>query len=203
LKIGIDFDNTIVNYDLLFFDVALKLGLIPSKLDKSKFAVKKYLHQVNKNNEWTLLQGLVYGEKMPGALIYEGFKNFVDFASKEKVELCIISHKTLYPFLGKKFNLHKSAKSWIAENLNHNSEQFIDQENTFFEISQDLKVSRIKQQNCDYFIDDLPEIFENENFPTQTTKLLFCPNTNPPIINYKVFQSWSLIKKFLQHELRS
>ena len=47
--------------------------------------------------------------------------------------------------------------------------------NFFFLSSKEEKVDKIAQEKCDYFIDDLPEIFEIENFPKETKKILFDP----------------------------
>ena len=41
MKIGIDFDNTIVCYDEIFNDVALKLGYIQNNKHLNKSQVKK------------------------------------------------------------------------------------------------------------------------------------------------------------------
>ena len=36
MKVGLDFDNTIVNYDNVFFKVALENNLIPRDIKKQK-----------------------------------------------------------------------------------------------------------------------------------------------------------------------
>ena len=41
--IGLDFDNTIIDYDQLFYLEAFNLNLIPNNITKSKVAVRKYL----------------------------------------------------------------------------------------------------------------------------------------------------------------
>ena len=43
--VGIDFDNTIVCYDSLFYNIALEKGLIPSNISKSKNSVRDYLRK--------------------------------------------------------------------------------------------------------------------------------------------------------------
>ena len=47
IKLGLDFDNTLTNYDYLFFKLALEKNLIPQDLEKNKVAVRKYL--IDKN----------------------------------------------------------------------------------------------------------------------------------------------------------
>ena len=46
-KIGIDFDNTIVDYDLAFYLAALEKKLIPEKTPKTKKSVRDYLRSIN------------------------------------------------------------------------------------------------------------------------------------------------------------
>ena len=60
-NIGIDFDNTLVHYDKVFYDIALKEGLIDSNIEKSKIAVRNYLVNKGKESLFTKLQGEVYG----------------------------------------------------------------------------------------------------------------------------------------------
>ena len=48
LRVGIDFDNTIVCYDEIFHRVALERELIPRDTPKNKESVRDYLRQVGK-----------------------------------------------------------------------------------------------------------------------------------------------------------
>ena len=72
LKIGLDFDNTLINYDFLFYKLAVEKNLVPRKLDKNKLAVRDYLRALNKDREFTLLQGEVYGKRIFEAEQSEG-----------------------------------------------------------------------------------------------------------------------------------
>ena len=175
MKIGIDFDNTIVNYDRVFYSSALELNLIPKNLKKSKLVVRDYLREMDMNDVWTDLQGLVYGEKMKEAEIFDGFIEFLNFARNKSFSIVIISHKTRYPYSGKKYDLHVAAEEWILDRLSETKINFKYLQNFFFLSSKEEKVDKIAQEKCDYFIDDLPEIFEIENFPKETKKILFDP----------------------------
>ncbi len=175
MKIGIDFDNTIVNYDRVFYSSALELNLIPKNLKKSKLVVRDYLREMDMNDVWTDLQGFVYGEKMKEAEIFDGFIEFLNFARNKSFSIVIISHKTRYPYSGKKYDLHVAAEEWILDRLSETKINFKYLQNFFFLSSKEEKVDKIAQEKCDYFIDDLPEIFEIENFPKETKKILFDP----------------------------
>jgi len=117
MRIGIDFDNTIVSYDALFHGIALGRGLIPNNFTVSKVAVRNLLRANGQEDLWTLIQGEAYGFRMTDAAFYPGFLAFAKKAQETGTELVIISHKTKYPFKGPKYDLHQAAKSWIEINL--------------------------------------------------------------------------------------
>jgi len=194
VKVGIDFDNTIVSYDSLFYKVALELGVIPEEIDRTKISVRDFLRKNNKNDIWTSIQGTVYGEKMIEAEVYEGFIEFIKFLKSEKFDFCIISHKTKYPFIGKKTNLHNAALNWIQKFLNIDNQTLIKDELIFFEDTKELKVDRIISEKCDVFIDDLPEIFEIPSFPDFVNKYLFDPYETYVGNRFLSFSSWLEIK---------
>jgi hypothetical protein len=48
MRIGIDFDNTIVSYDALFFKVAREQDAVPADTPVNKVAVRDYLRKIDK-----------------------------------------------------------------------------------------------------------------------------------------------------------
>ena len=62
--IGLDFDNTLTNYDRLFYQTAIDLNLIPQNIKSEKITIRNYLKSKNKEDEFTILQGKVYGERI-------------------------------------------------------------------------------------------------------------------------------------------
>lgn len=173
MRIGIDFDNTIVSYDALFHQVALEKQLISHSLPKSKLAIRDYLRENDKEDLWTLMQGEVYGSRMCDAIAYPGFFKFAKQAQECGHEIFIISHKTKRPFAGPKYDLHQAAKDWIYKFMTLNDVTLNENTDAFFEITKEDKISRIYQLNCDVFIDDLPEILTMPGFPDKTHKILF------------------------------
>jgi hypothetical protein len=167
-KIGIDFDNTIVCYDEAFYLAAIENNLIPKNLTKSKNSIKDYLIIKKKEAEWTKLQGYVYGSKMDLAKSFLGFEDFIKYALKNNFEINIISHKTRFPYLGDKYDLHLSAKNWL------NSQKFYNEKiKVFFELTLEKKINRIKKENCNYFIDDLIDVLNHQLFPKNVKKIYF------------------------------
>lgn len=202
MLIGIDFDNTIVSYDKLFYKVALEGAHIPEDIEPTKLQVRDYLRQIDNEDIWTEMQGYVYGARMSEADAFPGVHEFMRWANQSGFDLAIVSHKTKHPFSGKKYNLHDAARYWIDENLHDNSQPYIKPDNVFFELTKEEKLNKIVNINCDYFIDDLPEILLAPGFPEMTNKILFDPvddHENLPT-TLKV-KNWDEIKCLFQKEL--
>jgi len=191
VHIGLDFDNTIVSYDALFHRVAMDEGLVSEDIPCSKVAIRDYLRRIGKEDSWTEMQGLVYGRRMSEASVYPGVINSLKWARKIGIKLSIVSHKTKHPFLGPQYNLHEAAREWIQRNLNDQNQPLIGPENIFFELTKELKVARISKIGCNFFIDDLPEIFENSKFPLQVKKILFDPDNYHKNLDFIRLQNWS------------
>ena len=50
IKLGIDFDNTLITYDLLFKKAALEKNLIPINFPESKSLIRNYLREKGQEN---------------------------------------------------------------------------------------------------------------------------------------------------------
>jgi hypothetical protein len=202
MKIGVDFDNTIVSYDKVFHKVALERSLIKKNLNISKIAVRDHLRDKGQNDIWTELQGYVYGKRLLEADVFPGFIDFLNFASNNCVEVLIVSHKTIYPYLGNKYNLHDSAREFISKFLTNQNKNLVNKKNIFFELTQEKKALRIGQQLCNYFIDDLPEIFALHDFPKKTNKILFDPDeSHNNFDDGEICSSWENIQELVSNDL--
>jgi hypothetical protein len=174
MRIGIDFDNTIVCYDGVFHAAALERGLIPETLGRDKNSVRDFLNGTGRADAFTELQGYVYGTRMELAAPYPGFAEFVTVARKAGHELFIVSHKTRHPIRGPKHDLHAAARSFlVARGLVGDGR--IDPANVFFELTKEEKACRIAALRSAAFVDDLPEIFDLPDFPDGTRRILFDP----------------------------
>lgn len=200
MRIGLDFDNTIVSYDVLFHVVALEQGLIPANLPATKVAVRDYLRKQDKENLWTELQGYVYGARMLEAEAYPGAIPFIQRAKEAGHTVAIVSHKTKYSYLGPRYDLHFSARAWIERFLYQNGTPCISEENIFFEMTKADKITRIGQFACEVFVDDLPEILLAPNFPSTTRRFLFDPEEHHQQEgwrNVQLVSSWQALEKCL------
>lgn len=113
--VGFDFDNTIVNYDKVFFKIALKKKFISKNIIKNKSAIKEYLFKRGKVKNWKILQSEVYGKQIFQAKPYKGFLKILRTLLDKKIKIKIISHKTLHPYYEAKTNLHLLSKKWIKK----------------------------------------------------------------------------------------
>jgi thiamine kinase-like enzyme len=173
MKLGIDFDNTIANYDHSFEEYARTNSIILHGNETPKISVRKALGKKTGGNlDWTRLQGDVYGSKMSDAQPNEGFVAFLEECLSRAWQVVIISHRTIYPAIGKPTNLHSVAFEWLKDHRIV-SEDTLAHSQCFYETTLNSKIFRISQENCDAFIDDLPSVLQHQSFPSSTSPLLF------------------------------
>lgn len=173
MKLGIDFDNTIVSYVRFFQEYASNQSIILEDHESPKISVRNALKKKPRGNlDWTKLQGEVYGSKMSDALPYEGFFSFLNECLSRTWQVVIISHRTLYPAVGKPTNLHSVALDWLKE-YRIISEDMLAPSQCFYETTLVNKIFRINEEHCDVFIDDLPSVLQHQSFPSSTNPLLF------------------------------
>lgn len=174
--IGLDFDNTIVRYDRVFHDVALEKGLIDPLVPVSKVAVRDALRKAGHEDVWTEMQGYVYGCRMDSAEIFEDAVNVIRAAHDNNIQCKIISHKTQYPYMGPKYDLHAAAREWILKYLVDGGRPLIATEHVSFHETKAEKIKHISDMKCNVFFDDLPEILKDPNFSSQVKAVLFDPD---------------------------
>jgi len=200
MHLGLDFDNTIVNYDSVFYQVAKEKNLIPFDLPVSKLAVRDYLREVDQEHLWTLMQSEVYGSRMMDATPFPGVIESLSLIKKAGVRLTIVSHKTRYPYLGERYDLHSAAREWIHAVLGENGAGLIDDQDIYFEETKEAKLKRIQSVTCNWYVDDLPEILTAPLFPDNVQRILFDPHAHhPDLPNCVVLKSWHELNSHVKH----
>ena len=199
VNIGIDFDNTIISYDSLIYKIARENNLIPSTMPPSKKKIRDYLRTVkNGEIEWQKIQAVIYGTRIMEAEAMDGILEFIAACLNKGIKVYIISHKTTYSNLYKiGTNLRGAALTWMEHYLFF--DKFSD-ENVFFESTIEEKIKRIAELKCDYFIDDLEELFMHSMFPSSVKKILFSVEGsiyNDKVADIKVFNRWKDIHNFI------
>lgn len=197
MLVGIDFDNTIVCYDSVFHKVAREKELIPPDLPVSKNRVRDHLRRLGKEELWTELQGYVYGARMLEATLFPGVLDFFDRCRYQGISVCIISHRTRYPFIGFSFDLHQAAMDWI-KHYGFYERAGISPKHVHFELTREEKLLCIKKEKCDSFIDDIPEFLADTNFPAGVRCILFDPDNHCPLENrFTRAVSWEEISELI------
>jgi len=178
-KIGIDLDNTIINYDEAIKVLSKKKF---NYVSKNKNSIKKYI--VNKYGEigWMKFQGKLYGEFIKFSDVYNGFKNFIIRTHLNDSEIYIISHKTKFGhFDKKKINLKRVAREFLIEKdilCKRKNKLSIYYKNIFFKNTIEEKIKKINELNLDVMIDDLPKVIEKLTLSKKMKKILFTNERN-------------------------
>jgi len=198
MKIGFDFDNTLISYDKLFHGVAVDKRLVPSSILASKKSVRDYLRKHDQEEDWTCLQGEVYGNHILQAEPFSGVKSVLRYLSDRELPMCIVSHKTRRPYIGEPWDLHTAARDWLEKQGFHDTNNLMLSENSvFFELTKEAKVARICALKCTHYVDDLPEILGM--LPDNIEKILFAPsdasNCNS---DWKLMSSWQELPSLLE-----
>ena len=175
MRLGLDFDNTLISYDRLFHRVALDKGLILEDILKQKNAVRDSMRERGIEDEWTRLQGEVYGGRILEAVPYPGMLQTLKLLADKEVPMCIVSHKTRNPYIGQPWDLHAAARSWLQKHgfLDPNGMAWLDGQ-IFFELTKQEKIARILDLECTHYVDDLPEILAM--LPNHVERILFAPS---------------------------
>lgn len=185
MRIGIDFDNTIICYDDVFCHLAKDWGLVNPEFSGTKRELRDEVRSKHDDVTWQRLQGKAYGEFIHHATLFDGVIEFLATCRRNPaIDLCIVSHKTEFGhFDDKRISLRDASRQWMHH---QGILSFIKEENVHFETTREEKIERIKALQCTHFIDDLPEVLESPLFP-DIKRYLFqgAPqhNSNIPTMN--------------------
>ena len=171
ISIGIDFDNTIVNHDAVFYKYARKKGLIHPGVSPTKLHVGLAIKKLpDGNRKWTELQGWVYAEHMQESVPMEGVTEFFAACTRRAIPIAIVSHRTKQPVIGPDSDLRESSLRWL------DTKEFFDRyglsrEKVYFTDTLDDKVELIGKLGFTHFIDDLTLVLKHGKFPKKVRKI--------------------------------
>ena len=171
MRIGIDFDNTLIDYDRVFLAAARERGLVPPEFAGSKRAVRDAIRLLPDGEPvWQRLQGYVYGAGIGGAVPFPGARQFVARCAREGVETFIVSHKTRFGhFDPARIDLREAARGWLST---QGFLAMLPADHLYFEDDRAHKIARIAELGCTHFIDDLEEVFADPSFPAGVRRVL-------------------------------
>jgi hypothetical protein len=176
VRIGIDFDNTIICYDEVFSAAARQRGLIREGWAAAKSEIRDYLRaQPGGEVAWQGLQGFVYGKGIGDAKIFSGVRDFLAACRLANTSVYIVSHKTRYGHQDPDHtDLREAARGWMrSAGLLDAPDSPLAADRVYFEGTLAAKVDRLARLELDIFIDDLVDVFEQPHFPRQTRPILF------------------------------
>ena len=176
MRIGIDFDNTIIDYDRVFLEAARHQRLVSEDFTGSKRAVRDAIRMLPDGEfAWQRLQGYVYGAGIRNAVPFDGFDRCLRRCHARDLPVFIVSHKTRYGhYDAARIDLREAALDWMAgQGFLSGEVRGLCVERIFFEDDRAKKLQRIAGLACNCFIDDLEEVFADPGFPSGVNRILF------------------------------
>jgi hypothetical protein len=202
--IGLDLDNTVIDYDAAFSRLGRDMGLLPSDFAGSKRNVRDMLwHEQDGDLRWQRLQAAVYGPGIGEAIPSPGVLDFMASAVAEGHALAIVSHKTRFAAADPEgADLRQSALGWLRQA--GIAGPLVRSEAIHFETTRDEKLARIGALGCRYFVDDLEEVLLDPTFPAPTIGVHFVPGAAVSASStLPAFRTWAEIAAFiLDHDCR-
>ena len=197
LRIGIDFDNTIISYDDVFCAAAKRGGLIGADFTGRKQAVRDAIRLLPGGElAWQRLQGQVYGKGIGEAKLVAGVAPFLRRARAEGCAVVIVSHKTEYGhFDPDRVNLRAAALDWMAGQGLFDDDHGIALSDVYFESTRADKLKRIAALTLTHFVDDLEEVLTDPDFPPRVERILFAQAAQPAASRYMRCTSWRDIER--------
>jgi len=194
MRIGLDFDNTIIAYGDVFLAAAKERGLIADNFQGGKQSVRDAIRLLPDGElAWQRLQGHVYGRGIGGAAMYDGVEAFLRRCRSGRRPVAIVSHKTKYGHHDpSRVDLREAALDWMRRRgIIGDGEFSIPPEQIFFEDTRHDKLARIAALGCTCFIDDLEEVLLDPGFPMGVTRILFSEHkASKPEPPYVVCPTW-------------
>ena len=197
LRIGIDFDNTIINYDDVFRAAAAAGGLIAPGFSGNKQAVRDAIRLLPDGElAWQRLQGRVYGKGIGGAAMVPGVETFLRRCRAEGATVVVVSHKTEYGhFDPDRVNLRKAALDWMTGQGLLGGDHGIALADVYFESTRAEKLKRIAALSPTHFIDDLEEVLTDSDFPPNVERILFADRAQPAPPSYIRCSTWRDVER--------
>jgi hypothetical protein len=197
LRIGIDFDNTIIAYDDVFRAAATASGLIAPGFSGNKQAVRDAIRLLPDGElAWQRLQGQVYGKGIGGAAMVAGVATFLRRCRAEGATVAVVSHKTEYGhFDPDRMNLRQAARDWMAGQGLLGGDRGVALADVYFESTRAEKLARIAALALTHFIDDLEEVLTDPDFPPNVERILFADAAQPASSSYISCSTWRDIER--------
>ena len=196
-RIGIDLDNTIIDYEAVIRQEVGASGLVAPIPEGDKRALRDALRAIpDGESHWIRMQARIYGPGLAGAVPFAGAPEFVRRARAAGIELVIVSHKTVFADADPaQYDLREAARRWLRAH-GFIGCGAIEPAHVFFESTREEKIARIAGLGVSAFVDDLVEVFAEPEFPPGVERWLFSPGPVERDEHVdRTFPSWEEIER--------
>ena len=193
--VGVDLDNTLIRWDTAFATVGRRAG-VPASVPATKADIKAYFIDHDREDEWTLLQGEVYGNAADEAVPYPGARDALQQLRAAGHALVLVSHKTRQPHRGPPYDLRQAARDWLSAHA-FVGPDVLDEDRLFFESTREDKLARITALGCEAFVDDLPGVLTAPGFPVGARGVLFDPDARHTSFSGPRAASWTTVPELV------
>ncbi len=170
-RIGLDLDNTAIDYSQAYRAIAEKMGLPEGFVDRA--SIRPLLRRSEDDDmEWQRFQSLLYTDGLAFAQPAAGLRDFLNLCATLNVSVFIVSHKTSQTSVqfGAR-DLRGPALEWLLE---HGIVPgYVQEEDVYFCSTRAEKVQTITAIGCDAFVDDLIEVLDHPDLPKDIIRFLY------------------------------
>lgn len=195
-RIGLDLDNTAIDYSPAYRIIAKKMGLPAGLIDRN--SIRPMLrNSTDDGKEWQRFQSLLYTDGLAFAQPAAGLLDFLKLCAILNIHVCIVSHKTSHtPGEFGARDLRAPAVDWLREY--GIAPGFVRVEDVHFCSTREEKVQRISAIDCQIFVDDLIEVLDHPDFPTGISRFHYSLNasavpgseTGVQSVNFTSLNAW-------------
>ena len=177
-RIGLDLDNTIIDYALPLAEALRRGGVAPGEAGgtaPSKEEAKRAVLGRDGDEGWQRIQGWIYSTGIDLAEPFPGVHEFLVRCASVGDEVHIVSHKTERGHFDRSGrSLRDAATAWLRANgVVGDGAWQVRPDRVHYEPTQDGKVARIAALGLDAFVDDLAEVLLHPSFPATVRGLKF------------------------------
>ena len=179
-SIGLDLDNTIIDYSDAYYSLSQRLEL--GELHRDRISIRNVLRKSEFDDDnWQYFQSLLYTEGLVYAKPAKGLLDFLNICKHKKIEVSIISHKTTttQSRFGSQ-DLRTPALDWLR--INNILSNYVSESNVIFCNSAEEKIEVIKATDFDIFVDDLIEILLDLELNSSLNRVLFESSTHEVLL---------------------
>ena len=172
-SLGLDLDNTVIDYGPAYVQIADTLNIDVEVADREHIRAKLRRSEGD-DDEWQCFQSVLYTEGLELAIPADGLIDLLTICCDLGLEVHIVSHKTTHgPRNFGARELRPPAQRWLERHLI--SHGLVDFQRIWFTDSLADKVDTIAGLSLDVFIDDLPQVLAHPEWPIRTLGIQYAP----------------------------